>query len=194
MRLALGFGLACAAVFAQAPEFRHLATTDDGSRLYFSSTWGSPFARIFVYGPSGLHVFAQQDTQALKWPSASGDAAVVAFSGDSQASLALTNGNVFWTGIGRAAISRNGGFALFASEAGATVLNLRDYSRFSVALDPAAWTGIDIASDGTAAIPGSTSIQIVRQSGVSLYPTQGIPNSAAIDDQGATVAYEAQGR
>jgi hypothetical protein len=200
MRLALVSVLACTVLIAQPPEFRHLATTDDGSRLYFSSAsalggaTASPFARIFVFGPQGLHLFAQQDAHALAWPSASGDAGVVAFTGDSQANLALGNGAVFWTAAGRASVSRNGRIALFTSDAGATLLNLASLQKYTAPLDPATWTNVGIASDGTAAIPGPASIQIVRASGVTSYPTQGIPTAAAIDDQAAVVAYEAQGR
>jgi hypothetical protein len=178
MRLALGLALACTSLFAQ---FRQLATTDDGSRLYFSSN-----SRIFVYSPQGLQVFAQQDADELGWPDASGNAEIVAFSGGSRSSLALGSGVVFRTGIGRAAISRNGRFALF----GPTVLDLRTMATYAA---PSGTIG-SIASDGTAAIPGFDAIQILRASGVTSYPAQGIPNSAVIDDRGATVAYEAQGR
>jgi hypothetical protein len=203
MRLALGFAVACAALYAQSaatPEFRNLATTDDGSRLYFSSSAAlagaaaSQFSRIFVFGPQGLHVFAQQDNQALSRPSASGGAEVVAYTGDSQSSLALGSGAVFWTGAGRAYISRNARYALFASDGAATVLNLGSLAKFTAAFDPVQGTGAGIASDGTAAIPGSTSIQILRASGMTSFPAQGIPAAAAIDDQAATVAYEANGR
>lgn len=203
MRLALGFAVACVALYAQSvatPEFRNLATTDDGSRLYFSSSAAlagaaaSPFARIFVFGQQGLHVFAQQENQALSRPSASGGAEVVAFTGDSQSNLALGSGAIFWTGTGRAIISRNGRHALFASDNSATVLNLGSLAKVTTALDPAQWTGAGVASDGTAAIPGSTSIQILRASGMTTYPAQGIPTAAAIDDRAATVAYEANGR
>jgi hypothetical protein len=197
MRLALGFFLTCAGLLAQ---FRNLATTDDGSRLYFSSTaalagsGGSPFARIFVFGPQGLRLFAQQDAQDLASPSVSGNAAVVAFRGGLRSNLALANGAVFWTAAGRAAISRNARFALFTSDSTATVLDLGSVASYTAALDPAVWSGAGIASDGTAAIPGPASIQIVRASGTTVYPAQGAPNSAAIDDKAAKVAYEAQGR
>jgi hypothetical protein len=198
MRLALALVLACTPLLAQ--NFQNLATTDDGSRLYFSSTSAlagsgeSPFARIFVFGPEGLHVFAQQDASSLRWPSASGKSDVVAFTGDSQANVALGSGAVFWTGSGRGMVSRNARFALFASGQSARVVEFGGPGGYSATLDPAAWTDAGIASDGTAAVPGAGSIQILRASGVTQYPTQGMPVAAAIDDKATTVAYQIQGR
>src|SRR5689334_10600774 len=93
MRLALGFVLVCSTLFAQP---RQLATTDDGSLLYFSS-----YSRIYVYGPQGLHLFAQQDAEDLGWPGASGNAGIVAYSGASLSRLAFATGSVFRTGDGR---------------------------------------------------------------------------------------------
>jgi hypothetical protein len=139
-------------------------------------------------------LFAQQDAQNLASPSVSGSAAVVAFGGGLRSNLALGNGAVFWTAAGRAVISRNARFALFASDSTATVLDLGSVVSYTAALDPAVWSGAGIASDGTAAIPGAASIQIVRASGTTVYPAQGAPHSPAIDDKAATVAYEAQGR
>jgi hypothetical protein len=217
MRLALGFMLACSGLLAQSGavlRFRQLATTDDGSRLYFASpsplagTNDTPYSKIFVFGSQGLHVFAQQSPYALGWPSASGPGDVVAFTVDGasaaarfQANLALANGAVFWTTGGRAAISRNARFALFVSDGSsgagtATVLDLQDLASYQVetdALSPVS-SGRGIASDGTAVVLGSGTIRIVRASGVISYPAQGTPNSAAIDDNAARVAYEAQDR
>jgi hypothetical protein len=118
----------------------------------------------------------------------------VAFSGGVRSNLALGSGAVFWTAAGRAAISRNARFALFTSESTASVLDLGSVASHTAGLDPAVWRCAGIASDGTAAIPGSASIQIVRASGTTVYPTQGAPNCAAIDDKAAKVAYEASGR
>jgi hypothetical protein len=218
MRLALAFVLACAGLPAQsgaAPRFRQLATTDDGSRLYFSSpsalagTGDTPFAKIFVFDNHGLHVFAQQTAYALGWPSASGSGDVVAFTGESepaaaryQANLALANGAVFWTAGGRAAISRNAHFALFApgglsGDSTATVFNLQNLARYSFETEASlapVLSGRSIASDGSALVVAADAIRIVRPSGVTSYPTQGAPNSAVIDDRAARVAYETQGR
>jgi hypothetical protein len=198
MRLALGLALACAPLLAQ--NFQNLATTDDGARLYFSSTsplagsGESPFARIFVFGPQELHVFAQQDASSLRWPSVSAKSDIVAFTGDAQANLALGNGAVFWTGSGRGIVSRNARFALFASDQSARIVELGGPGSYSATLDATVWTHAGIAADGTAAVPGAGSIQILRASGVTQYPTPGMPVSAVIDDNATTVAYEAQGR
>src|SRR5689334_21759512 len=112
MRLALGLVLGAMA-FGQT--FRHLATTDDGSRLYFSS--GGPDSRIYVFDGQTTRPFAQEDGNALVRPSVSGDGRIVGFSavatGKMEARVALANGTVIWNYTGESAVSRNGRFALF---------------------------------------------------------------------------------
>jgi hypothetical protein len=54
------------------PQFSRLATTDDGSQLYFSlsaqlrgTTNENEYRKIFRYDSSGLHFFAQKDRIAV---------------------------------------------------------------------------------------------------------------------------------
>src|SRR5690349_11737290 len=116
MKMALGL-LLCGIAMGQT--FRHLATTDDGSRPYFSA--GIPKSRDLVFDGQGAHLFAQADNEALGWPSVSGDGRIVGFSGVAggkfQARVALGNGTVIWNYSGQASVSRNGRFALFMPEA-----------------------------------------------------------------------------
>src|SRR5207302_4058534 len=109
--------------------FRHLATTDDGSRLYFSAE--PPNSRILVFDGQGPRLFAQAENEALGWPSVSGDGRIVGFSGAAsgkfQARVALGNGTVIWNYSAQASVSRNGRFALFmpvAPDLRATVVDL----------------------------------------------------------------------
>lgn len=213
MRLPLGLVFASASLFGQfaaVPQFRQLATTDDGSRVYFSSPLpllGAADAgpsKIFVLGNSGLHLFAEQDTYPLGWPSASGDGGVVAFSGvvtgKFQANVALGNGAVFWTSAGQAGLSRNGRFALLVPDGSGsvTVVNLADGSSFSMTADgpllPLSTGGRSIASDGTAVVRAANAIQVVGAAGVQSFPLADAVNSAVMDDGPTTVAYEAAGQ
>jgi hypothetical protein len=217
MRLLLGLVLASTGLFGQSvvlPQFRNLATTDDGSRLYFSSplplTGASDAhrSRIFVFDRQGLHLFADQSAAPLGWPSASGDGSTVAFSGiltgKFQANFAQADGSVVWTSAGQAGLSRNGRFALAVvndpSGAIATVADLASGATSSTSVDaggsffPVAGTGRTIASDGTAVLRGTNVIYILQAGTVQSFPIDQSADAAVIDDNAATVAYQSSGR
>jgi hypothetical protein len=201
MKLLLGLLCASTCLWGQ---FRHLATTSDGSRVYFASPLpltgvkADGRSRIFMWGQDGVRLFAQQDGASLDWPSASGDGRVVAFSsvinGRTQGSLAADTGKTFWTAAGRASISRSARFAVFVPDGDDAKVSILDLSGILPTSSADAARGASIASDGTAVLRGADDVRVVRTEGASRYSTDGPPEAAAIDDDGCTVVYAVQGR
>ena len=194
MRLALGLLLGAMA-FGQG--YRHLATTDDGSRLYFSADLPAP--GIYVFDGVATRLFTRDDNNPLVWPSVSGDGRIVGFSavadGRMQARVALSTGAVVWNYAGQAAVSRNGRFALFmadGAEGRGTVVDLGGGPAYSMPL-PLASGAHSIASDGTFVTGGPNAIRVVRPSGIDTYDAPDTPTEAVIDARATAVAYVAGG-
>ena len=199
MRLVVGLVFAAGLYAQPAPlQFQDLAANDDGSQLFFSSG-----RKLFVFDGQNLRLLAQQDSAALGGISVSGDGKVIAYNarpdgGGSQANLATADGSVFWTTLGQAAVSRNGRFVLFLPGDGTVAItDLSDGSGVTMpAATPLRLTrgSRAVAADGTSVLRAPEGVAVVRGGSILQYPSGSPPDSAVIDDNAATVAYQAQDR
>jgi uncharacterized protein (TIGR03437 family) len=147
-------------------QFAELATTDDGSQLYFTSKmllkgrepgpW--PESRLYRFGPAGLTLYAERGALAPKdsgssndgvsHPSVSGDGAVVAFTWygicrNPECSAAIDKVEVrgretLDLGNGVSQVSRNGRWALVSALGSntSTLVDLSSGQRTAVPLAP----------------------------------------------------------
>jgi uncharacterized protein (TIGR03437 family) len=169
-------------------QFSHLAATDDGERLYFTSqlilkSGGSPTiaqTRLYRLGPDGIAMIAEPGTfgkqglasSGVTAPWVSGDGSVVGFTLQGVCSGGLYCGEVIMPGAknldlgpGKLSLSRNGKWALVAAPPGppslrsATLIELATGKRTNVPI-PVDAHGV-LASDGSIMVfstPGAMSV------------------------------------
>ncbi|MBZ5728336.1 MAG: hypothetical protein LAP87_25555 [Acidobacteriia bacterium] len=119
-------------------QFTGLATTDDGSRLWFASvlrlrgTDELPSSKIFRFSGSSFQLFAQSQgvssvpppagnspaAPGLAFPSVSGDGNIVSYAGEGHTTVLFSDGRpaIIVPDLGQ--LSRNGRFALSLSKGG----------------------------------------------------------------------------